>query len=176
MDFPSPSNAHWLPWLQQQLLRNGVLAQTPEILEPHSPKYENWARAIEYFQPGEETILVGHSCGAGMIAQWLSRSPSARVGKVVLVAPWIDIEKDDWPAFDFEIDESLINRTAGLTIFHSTDDVEEIQTSVKELRSRLKGAKYVEFKDRGHFTHHYMPDDTFPELLEECLKRNTQAG
>ncbi|MEX1995466.1 MAG: alpha/beta fold hydrolase [Candidatus Saccharimonadales bacterium] len=172
-DYPSPSNSHWLLWLQRELLRKRVLAQTPEAKNPYKPSYESWAREIERYNPDKNTILVGHSCGGGMIVQWLSKNPDRKVGKVVLVAPWIDIEKEDWPAFDFEIDENLVARTAGLTIFHSIDDVEEIQTSVKELRQKLKGAKYVEFKDKGHFTHHYMPDDTFPELLEECLKGNS---
>lgn len=169
----SPSNSHWLPWLQKQLVTKGILAQTPEILEPYDPKYENWAREIEKQNPDEETIMVGHSCGGGMIVQWLSKNKDKKVGKVVLVAPWIDLEKDDWPAFDFEIDTDLVQRTAGLTIFHSADDAEEIQTSVKELRSKLKGAKYREFVDKGHFTMSKMPDGTFPELLQECLKENT---
>lgn len=167
--WPSQSNSHWLPWLQKELILNGILAQTPEIAEPYNPKYENWAEAIERHTPSPDTTLVGHSCGGGMVVQWLSKNPEAKVGKVILVAPWVDLEKDDWPAFDFEIDENLVERTGGLTIFHSTDDVAEIQTSVKELREKLKGAKYQEFEGKGHFTHHYMPDDTFPELLKECL-------
>jgi predicted alpha/beta hydrolase family esterase len=168
-NYPSPSNSHWLPWLQRELLRKGILAQAPEALNPYKPTYEAWRQAIEYFKPDEETILVGHSCGGGMIVQWLSKNPQARVGKVVLVAPWIDLEKEDWPAFDFEIDQHLSSRTAGLTIFHSTDDVEEIQTSVEELKAKLRDFKYVEFENMGHFTHRKLPDDTFPELLEECL-------
>ena len=169
IDFPSPSNAHWLPWLQRQLLRNDILAQAPEAYQPYQPRYENWARAIEYFSPDEETILVGHSCGGGMIVQWLSRNPNAKVGKVVLVAPWIDVEKDDWPAFDFEIDESLVQRTAGLTIFHSLDDMKEIKSSVKILIRKLPGAKYVEFENAGHFIIGAMKTEEFPELLQECL-------
>lgn len=165
----SQSNSYWLPWLQHQLLAKDVFAQTPEIFKPYKPAYENWAKEIERYEITPETILVGHSCGGGMIVQWLSKNQDKKVGKVVLVAPWIDIEKDDWPAFDFDLDEDLVSRTAGLTIFHSADDVEEIQTSVKELK-KLKGSKYVEFEGRGHFTHKYMPDGTFPELLEECLK------
>lgn len=172
-DFASPSNSHWLPWLQRELLRKGILAQSPEALSPYEPRYENWQTAIEYFRPGKETLLVGHSCGGGMIVQWLSKNPDVKVGKVVLVAPWIDIEKENWPAFDFQIDENLVERTAGLTIFNSTDDVEEIQASVTELKEKLKGNKYVEFEGKGHFTHKYLPDDTFPELLDECLEGNT---
>jgi len=167
--YPTMSNSHWLPWLQKQLLSHDIYAQTPEIYKSFEPSYEKWSREIERFDPDEKTLLVGHSCGAGMIVQWLSRNPSKKVGKVILVAPWIDVEKDDWPAFDFDIDKNLVSRTAGLTIIHSADDVEEIQTSVKKLREDLAGAKYIEFKDKGHFTHHYMPTDTFPELLKECL-------
>lgn len=141
-DYPSPSNSHWLPWLQRELLRKGVLAQAPEALNPPEPRYENWATAIEYFSPDEKTILVGHSCGGGMIVQWLSKNPQKKVSKVILVAPWIDVEKDDWPAFDFEIDENIASRTKGLVMFHSTDDVEEIQTSVKELRKISGPAKH----------------------------------
>jgi predicted alpha/beta hydrolase family esterase len=172
-EHPSPSNSHWLPWLQRELLRKGVLAQAPEAANPYKPTYEAWKNAIGQFGPDEETILVGHSCGAGMIVQWLSKNPKVRVGKVILVAPWIDVEKEDWPAFDFELEENIADRTAGLVIYNSSNDVEEIQTSVKELRKRLKNIRYVEFENRGHFTHKYMPDDTFPELLKECLAGNT---
>jgi predicted alpha/beta hydrolase family esterase len=172
--YPSESNSHWLPWLQKQLIRKDIHAQTPEIFESYEPTYEKWAREIEKYSPNTDTILVGHSCGGGMVVQWLSKNPDARVGKVVLVAPWIDIEKENWPAFDFKIDEALVSRTAGLTIYHSVDDVAEIQTSVKELREKLKGAKYVEFHDHGHFTLKGMGGKTeFPELLKECLVGKT---
>jgi predicted alpha/beta hydrolase family esterase len=167
--YPTMSNSHWLPWLQKQFLNRGIAAQTPEVFESYAPTYKKWADEIERFEVDEETTLVGHSCGGGMIVQWLSKNPDIKVGKVILVAPWIDLEKEDWPAFDFKIDENLAKRTKDLTIFHSVDDVEEIQTSVKELREKLKGVKYIEFEDKGHFTHYYMPDDKFPELLDECL-------
>ena len=38
----SQSNCHWLPWLQQQLLVQGTLAQTPELPKPYMPVYEAW--------------------------------------------------------------------------------------------------------------------------------------
>ncbi len=139
------------------------------MLKPYEPTYKAWAEAIEYFSPNEETILIGHSAGAGMIVQWLSRNPDKKVGKVILVAPWIDIEKDDWPAFDFEIDPDIAARTKGMIIFHCAEDGPETQSSVKEIRAKLKGIDYREFTGKGHFTHSSMPDDTFPELLEESL-------
>jgi predicted alpha/beta hydrolase family esterase len=167
---PSQSNSHWLPWLQNQLIVNGIMAQAPEVYKPYVPRYENWAAEIDRYNPNKNTLLVGHSCGGGMIIQWLSKNRDMHVGKVVLVAPWIDIERDDWPAFDFALDGDLASRTKGLTIINSDDDSEEIQASVNELRKKLNGVKYMEFKNRGHFTISKMPDGTFPELLDECLK------
>jgi predicted alpha/beta hydrolase family esterase len=173
LDFPAQSNSHWIPWLQQQLLVNGYLAQTPEIPEPYDPLYQNWIRELERYELTPETLLVGHSCGGGVLVRWLSENKDKKIGKVVLVAPWIDLEKNDWPLFDFKLDEKIAERTEGLALFHSIDDDPEIVSSVKELRAKVKNMKYVEFQGRGHFTHHYMPDDKFPELLQECLAGNT---
>ncbi len=37
--YPSQSNKHWIPWIQKQLILNGILAQTPEMPEPYDPDY-----------------------------------------------------------------------------------------------------------------------------------------
>jgi predicted alpha/beta hydrolase family esterase len=166
--YPSASNSHWLPWLQKQLLIRDIAAQTPEVPLSYEPIWERWSHEVERFEITPETVLVGHSCGGGFWVRYLSEHPKFQVGKVVLVAPWIDVEQEDPNHFfDFQIDPNLSSRTAGLTIFHSGDDAPEIQSSVKELRTKLKNIEYREFEGRGHFTHHYMPEDEFPELLEE---------
>jgi predicted alpha/beta hydrolase family esterase len=168
--WPSMSNSHWLPWLQEQLIIRDIFAATPEIPLAYEPLWERWVKEIERYDIGPETTLVGHSCGGGFWVRYLSEHKELKVGKVILVAPWIDVEQDD-PGhfFDFEIDPDLAARTQGLTIFHSTNDVEEIQTSVAKLREQLRGISYREFEDKGHFTHKYLPDDTFPELLEAII-------
>lgn len=168
--WPSQSNSHWFPWLQKQLIIRDIFAATPEVPLAYEPLWERWVREVERFDIGPETILVGHSCGAGFWVRYLSEHQDLKVGKVVLVAPWIDVEKSDPNGFfDFQLDPNLAGRTQGLTIFHSSDDVEEIQTSVARLREELKGFKYREFENKGHFTHKYLPDDTFPELLQELI-------
>lgn len=168
---PSDSNAYWFPWLQKQLLIHGISAQAPEILEPYNPRYENWAREIERYDNNPDTILVGHSCGGGAIVRWLSENKDVQVGKVVLVAPWIDIEKDDWPLFDFEIDRDIVARTKGITIFHSTNDAPEIVSSVKVLREKIRQVKYCEFENYGHFTFLNEGEqiEGFPGLLHELI-------
>jgi len=91
------SNCHWYPWLQRQLVLNGILAQTPEMPKAYEPEYDAWKEMFERFDTDEETILIGHSCGGGFIVRWLSENKDKRVGKVVLVAPWID--PDNFPLF-----------------------------------------------------------------------------
>ena len=61
--YPSLSNSHWFPWLQKQLLINGIPAQTPEIYDAYVPNYSIWKKEFERFDVGAQTTLVGHSCG-----------------------------------------------------------------------------------------------------------------
>jgi len=61
----SPSNNHWFPWLQKQLLVRDIIAQTPELPNPWRPKYPKWKKEFERYDVTSETLLVGHSCGGG---------------------------------------------------------------------------------------------------------------
>ena len=168
----SCSNYHWLPWLQKQLLVKEVAAHTPEVPHAFKPRWEQWVKEVERFEIGPDTMLVGHSCGGGFWVRYLSDHPELRVGKVVLVAPWVnpgnDPESDTADFFEFEIDPDMAKRTAGLIIFHSDNDHDPVQKTVNLLREKLNGHKYREFHDRGHFCIEDMPVE-FPELLEELL-------
>lgn len=170
---PSPSNRHWFPWLQHNLIINGILAQTPEMLDAWEPRYEKWKKVFEQFNIDEEAILVGHSCGAGFLVRWLSEN-KVKVGKVMLVAPWIDADHDEREdvadLFDFDIDPELVSRTNGITIFVSSDDEKPIQRSVEVLEETIKGIVIKRFEDKGHFVIGDMGTEKFPELLEEVLK------
>ncbi len=169
-EFPANSNAHWAPWLQRQLVLKDILAQTPEMPIPYNPVYEDWKRVLEYFPINENTILVGHSCGGGLILRYLSEN-NVKVGKVVLVAPWIDTEKElTTGMFDFELDSDLVSKTNGITLFSSTDDMDVVQQSIKEIVKKVKDINVVEFQNYGHFCINDMKTEKFPELLEECLK------
>ncbi len=168
---PSASNAHWFAWLQKQLMVHDIKADTPEVPFAFEPLWERWVKEVERFEIGLETILVGHSTGGGFWVRYLSEHKDLKVGKVVLVAPWIDVEQEaPHNFFQFKLDENIAKRTQGLTIFHSNDDAPEIQSSVKELRAKLTAIKYREFQHYGHFCYEDMNTTEFPELLEECLK------
>lgn len=168
----SQSNKHWIPWIQNQLILNGILAQTPELPEPYKPVYKKWRSIFEQFKIDKNTGLIGHSCGAGFLVRWLSQN-KIRVGNVVLVAPWLDPDHTlKTGFFNFKIDPNLVKRTRGLTIFVSKDDYRDVRKSVKQLKTLLKGPKIEikEFTNKGHFTLNDMKTEKFPELLNALLK------
>lgn len=166
---PAPSNAHWFPWVQRQLLLKGILAQTPEMPGEYSPHYGQWKKMFERFEINKETILIGHSCGGGFLVRWLSEN-DVNVGKVLLVAPWLDPKKEIDPEFfNFSIDPHIVKKTKGLSIFYSTNDMETVNQSIEILKSTLLGVKFKEFHDKGHFVLGDMKTEQFPELIGEIL-------
>ena len=170
---PTNSNDHWFPWLSKQLQLNEVFAVALEIPRPWQPRYDVWKEEFERFDITPETVLVGHSCGGGFLVRYLSEHKAVKVGKVVLVAPWLN--PDDNPVsdtadfFHFEIDPALVSRTAGVTIFNSDNDKAVIQKSVATIRNKVKNVGYKEFHNHGHFCLSDLGTVEFPELLQECL-------
>ena len=165
--YASPSNAAWIPWIQKQLLMKDVLAQTPEMPRPWSPNYFDWSEEFERYHISSNTILIGHSCGAGFIIRWLSEHTNIRVGKVVLVAPWLDPDQngDMGDFFDFTIDPNIIKRASEIIIFNSDNDFPSAQDSANIIREAVHGIKYLEINKRGHFTE----ITKFPELRDALL-------
>jgi hypothetical protein len=165
------THCHWLPWLQRQLIVNGVLAQTPEMPEPYLPRYPRWCEVFEQFKVDANTDLVGHSCGGGFLLRWLSEN-KMEIGKLVLVAPWIDPANelgDSNDFFNFEIDPALPDRTNGVYIINSSNDDAAIQKSVENIANVLEDAELTEIKDKGHFTLSDMGTREFPELTHILL-------
>jgi len=95
-------------------------------------------------------------------------SAKISVGKVLLVAPWINPdnnpESDTADFFTFTIDPDFPKRTAGVQIFISEDDGAEVVTTVEILKDSVPDIRIHEFEHRGHFT-----EKSFPELLQEIV-------
>ncbi|HEY0980231.1 MAG TPA: alpha/beta hydrolase [Candidatus Paceibacterota bacterium] len=167
------SKQHWLPWIKSELEAQGIAVETPEMPEPYAPQYEKWKAVFEQFPIDEETILIGHSCGAGFLVRWLSENKK-KVGVVILVAPWMDPEHEERELvsdfFDFIIDPALAERTKGITVFISSDDDAPMQKTAELLKEAIAGLMVVEFAGKGHFTEGDMGTTEFPELLSEVLK------
>lgn len=166
----SQSNCHWIPWLQQQLCARDILTQTPEMPEPYQPNYDKWKNEFERLSPDENTLLVGHSCGGGFIVRWLSENPDKKVAKVVLVAPWLDIEGNYPDMFKFSLRPDIGSQSIqGIHLLVSTDDYRVIQLTKDSLINTVADIKYHEFEGYKHFTFSSMKTREFPELVDICI-------
>ncbi len=167
---PSASNSHWISWLQNQLMTKGIKADTPECPDAYEPQYNVWLKEVERFDIHKDTILVGHSTGGGFWIRYLSEHPDLQVRKIVLVAPWLNVKKEDGTKFfDFDFNPEIIRQTETLTILSSDNDAQDIRDSVDFLRNKIPSAKFIDFHNYGHFCYEDLGTEAFPELLEECL-------
>ncbi len=167
---PSPSNAHWIPWLQGQLLKHDIWAATPEVPNAFRPDWPLWCKEVERCDITPQTIVIGHSCGAGFWLRWLSEHKDVKVAKAILVAPSQGYDWDGDDFFDhFTIDPELTSRTK-VVVFYADDDREAIQQSVRAIKAALPSASFREFQGYGHFTYDSMGTHEFPELLAEALQ------
>ena len=172
--WPSPSNSHWFPWIQKQLTKRDVLCQSLEMPRAYNPIYAEHEQVLKQIEISSETILVGHSCGAGFLLRFLSEHKDLHVGKVILVAPWLDLEKylksldpkSDY--FNFTIDPAMFER-ANVHCVYSTDDDSCVLDSVKVIQKELPDTIMHEFTNKGHFTEPDLGTKEFPELLEIIL-------
>ena len=156
---PSVSNAHWFPWLQGQLLKADIPTATPEVPYSFDRNWKVWNTEVERVDITPETILVGHSTGAGYFIKYL-------------VAPWLDPDREHTKNFfdDFEIDSNLVSRTKGVIVLYSDDDQKSVLKTVDIIREKIKGAIFKEFHNYGHFCIEDMKTTKFPELLRIILE------
>lgn len=163
------SNGHWLPWLQQQLCARDILTQTPEMPLPYAPDYKVWKDEFERQVIDENTTLIGHSCGGGFLIRWLSEE-RRKVDRLVLVAPWLDREKEYAPLFEFEFNREFVGKAKnGVDYLYSTNDDIEMQTTLEYIQKSGADIRYHAFENYGHFCLRDMKTREFPELLAICL-------
>lgn len=166
---PSPSNADWFPWLQKQLLLKEYLCQTPEMPSPHRPDYGAWKAAFSC-PLDRQTTLVAHSCGGGFVLRLLGETRT-RIGRLVLVAPWLDLSRARGAFLDFRLDPSLPERVQDMHLLYALDDpVDEVRQSVSLLRATYPKAVVHTFSSGGHFSAKELGSDHFPALLEIVTK------
>jgi len=170
---PSNSEDHWFSWLKRQLILQDIHAVSIEPPFPFRPRYDEWKKEFERFDIHPDTILVGHSCGGGFLVRYLSEHKDLQVGKVALVAPWINPDNnpnsDTADFFDFQIDPDFPKRTQGVTVFISNDDEPSVVQTVKILQTTAPGLDMRRYTDKAHFTIESMHTVEFPELLQAIL-------
>lgn len=165
---------HWMPWVKRELEKKGVNVSTPLMPEPWSPNYSKWKKEFEKSNINENSILIGHSGGAGFLVRWLGETKK-RIKKLILVAPYlidsgVDPELKD--LVNFKIDSKLKEYCDDLIVFLDKKDDAEIIKSVDFIKSNL-GGRIIELPNHGHFTLEDMRSEEFPELLNEIIGNET---
>ena len=176
IDIPecNPNNENnWMGWTKKELEKQGYKVTCPVIPKVWEAPYSEWKKAIDDAGVDEETVFVALSAGAGACIKYIIEEKKT-INKLILVAPARHGSPTDpcptsYEFYDFEVPKDIKQHIKdGTTIFVSSDDWDLILDSVKIYEKELK-AKVIRFKDRGHFS---FLIKTFPELLEEILKKN----
>ena len=162
---------HWMPWLKRNLIAAGIRTETPLMPTPWEPNYQKFKAEFEKCEVGENTVLVGHSCGSAFLVRWLGET-KRKIFKLILVAPWKIPDKDDAfrkEFYTYPIEESISARVNEIVMFTADDEDEEGKKSV-EMFHRALGGEVIELKGHGHYTFRDMGKEELPELLEVILK------
>jgi predicted alpha/beta hydrolase family esterase len=162
---------HWIPWIRNELVAKGVKVETPAMPEPWAPDYEKFKSEFSKYEVDEETILVGHSCGAAFLVRWLGDT-KRNVAMLILVAPWNTPDEDDQfrkMFYNYSIDQTIKSRVQEVVIFTANDEEDDGRESAKNFSQAL-GGRLIELEGRGHYTIGDMGTSEFPELLETILK------
>jgi predicted alpha/beta hydrolase family esterase len=162
---------HWIPWIKEKLIENGIKTETPLMPTPWEPVYEKFKREFEKYEVDENTILIGHSCGCSFLVRWLGDT-KRKISKLILVAPWkiYEAASDFEKAFYvFPIDENIKSRVDKIVMFTADDEDEDGKKGLKMFHEYL-GGQIVDLEGRGHYTMDDMGTTEFPELLDVILK------
>ena len=88
------SQGNWFPWLKKQLEQKGYKVWSPDLPHADQPILEEWLDAIfanHDWQFNQDSVLIGHSCGATLILRILERLPKhVKIAKAILVAGPLD--------------------------------------------------------------------------------------
>ena len=79
---------NWFPWLESELAEREIACIIPTFPTPNQQNFDCWSKLIDYYYSigliNEDTILIGHSCGAVCIIRYL-------IEKQIKVAAFITV-------------------------------------------------------------------------------------
>ena len=158
---------HWLPWTKDKLVSMGIPTEIPSMPRPWYPVYEDFRKEFERYDVGEDTVLVGHSCGCSFLVRWLGETKK-KIKKLVLVAP-VKINSHSLCSefYDFAVDPHISKRTE--IIYFTSDDESDDGKKSLELLHDVLGGKVIEIKGYGHYMEKHMGTVECPELVEEII-------
>ena len=149
----------------------GYNCQTPEVPMAYKGRWEDWGGTISKLDINDNTILIGHSCGCGAFLKYIAQNQTIKLDKLILVAPYIDPDKDYGDLLNFELDSNLFNQVNSIHLIKSDDEpLASVNKTTAMLKQAYPDLQYTEVKGYGHCTLFAMQTEEFPELLEVVKK------
>lgn len=155
-----------LRWLRDRLEESGWEVAMPAMPDPAVPRIGPWVTKLnQEIRPGEDVTLIGHSIGCQAILRYVAALPAeSRVGRMVLVAPWMELDEETVreegaevreiarPWTETPIDFGAVKvRCASVTAIFSDDDP-YVPLSQEQVFKDALGATTVIEHGKGHFT------------------------
>lgn len=163
----------WFYYLQKKLKEKNYKVSIPVMPDTDNPKIKPWTEKLQSLKITANSIFVGHSVGCQTILRFLEKH-TGKVDTVILVAPWITINKfnldenEEWsvakPWAETPINFKKIKEKAKrFIIIYSENDPYAIKKDIIKLIKDLDAIK-VNIGKKGHIC---MGDGitTLPEAL-----------
>ena len=163
---------HWLPWIKEKLEQNNIKVDFPLMPHPWEPVYAEHKKEFEKLNINENSILIGHSCGANFLVRWLSET-NIKIKKLILVAPWSEPNHQNKVKAEFydisSVDYSFVNNIVDGVVIFTSDNEEKIGKDTAKMWREKLNANLIELKNHGYYTEGGMGTVEFLELLDEII-------
>jgi uncharacterized protein len=155
-------NEHWLPWLADELQKQGYEVSSLAMPNPSNPIVADWVNhlAQSVGEVDEGTYFVGHSIGCQTIIRYLETQVGKKAGGCVLVAAWFKLENlqpdeeliaHSWERNDIDY-QKVMSVTKNITVINSSnDDYGAVEENKRLFEERLS-AHVIILENMGHFT------------------------
>ena len=173
---------NWFQWLSHELKNIGVTSYVPTLPTPENQSLSSWTAALHEQCPPitDQTVLIGHSCGAVLCMRLLEKL-STPVKCTVLVAPPLgligmpEIDALNTTFLDHPFDWRAIRRNAGeLAYFMADNDQYVPQAQLLAIAKALEVTPIM-IPHGGHLNAE-TGYTTFPELLSLLTKALHGSG
>lgn len=161
-------SSDWFPFLKKELSNKKYEVLVPEMPNADEPSLDSWVDTLKKLDVDESTCLIGHSIGCRTILHYLQDSD--KVKKVILVAPWLNINEENLedeeleiakPWVDDVLDFDKIKNKAEFVVVYSENDPFHLMGDVKKLIEVLN-AEEINLGEKGHIN----KEDGVTELPE----------
>jgi len=149
----------WFPYLKKELTKKNYLVKVPTMPNTNEPEIKSWVNKLNSLDVDSKTIFIGHSVGCQTILRYLENT-TKKVSKVILVAPWLTINKnnldegEEWsvakPWAETKIDfDKVKNKAKEFIVIYSKDDPFAISKDINKL-IKILNAKKLNLGEKGH--------------------------